>query len=184
MGTRGMERESMAYDVVIVGAGPSGLAAAIRLKQLAAEHGREVSRLRAGEGLGGRRPYPLRRLPGAARAERADPRLAGRRARRSTPPVTEDRFLYLTATGAYRLPTPPQMHNEGNYIVSLGNVVRWLGQQAEALGVEIYPGFAAAEVLYGEDGRVMGVATGDMGVDQGRARKVPTSSPGWSCTPS
>src|SRR6185437_13988347 len=78
-------------------------------------------------------------------------------------PATEDRFLYLTEKTSFRLPTPPQMHNHGNYIVSLGNVVRWLGQQAEALGVEIYPGFAATEFLE-EDGRVVGIATGDMGI--------------------
>src|SRR6185312_14998417 len=78
-------------------------------------------------------------------------------------PATEDRFLYLTEKTSFRLPTPPQMHNHGNYIVSLGDVVRWLGQQAEAAGVEIYPGFAAAEVLI-EDNRVVGVATGDMGI--------------------
>ena len=78
-------------------------------------------------------------------------------------PASDDRFLYLTATRAFRLPTPPQMHNAGNYIVSLGNVCRWLGQQAEALGVEIYPGFPAAELLE-EDGRIVGIATGDMGI--------------------
>ena len=77
--------------------------------------------------------------------------------------MTEDRFLFLTAKKSYQLPTPPQMHNEGNYIVSLGNVVRWLGQQAEEAGVEIYPGFAAAELLI-EEGRIVGVATGDMGI--------------------
>jgi electron-transferring-flavoprotein dehydrogenase len=80
--------------------------------------------------------------------------------------VKEDRFLFLTTEKAYKLPTPPQMHNDGNYIVSLGNVVRWLGEQAEALGVEIYPGFAASEVLYHEDGSVKGIATGDMGVEK------------------
>ena len=79
-------------------------------------------------------------------------------------PATEDRFLYLTKNRALRLPTPPQMHNHGNYIISLGNLCRWLAQQAEELGVEIYPGFAAAEVLYDETGRVRGVATGDMGI--------------------
>src|SRR6202000_2212531 len=78
-------------------------------------------------------------------------------------PATEDRLLFLTETRSFRLPTPPQMHNHGNYIVSLGNVVRWLGQQAEAAGVEIYPGFAAAELLE-EDGRIVGIATGDMGI--------------------
>ena len=78
-------------------------------------------------------------------------------------PATDDRFLYLTATRAFRLPTPPQMHNAGNYIVSLGNVCRWLATQAEALGVEIYPGFPAAELLE-EDGRIVGIATGDLGI--------------------
>jgi electron-transferring-flavoprotein dehydrogenase len=79
-------------------------------------------------------------------------------------PATDDSFLYLTETKSFKLPTPPQMHNHGNYIVSLGNVCRWLAEQAEAAGVDIYPGFAAAEVLYDDDGRVVGVATGDMGI--------------------
>ena len=83
-------------------------------------------------------------------------------------PAKDDHFLLLTKGGSIKLPTPPQMNNHGNYIVSLGNFVRWLGQQAEALGVEIYPGFAAAEVLYDENGAVKGVATGDMGNRQGR----------------
>ena len=91
--------------------------------------------------------------------------------------MVEDRFLYLTETKAYRLPTPPQMHNEGNFIVSLGNVVRWLGQQAEALGVEIYPGFAAAELLQDEAGRVRGVATGNMGVTKS-GEEGPNFQPG------
>src|SRR3546814_20901376 len=89
-------------------------------------------------------------------------------------PATEDRFVYLTAGGAYRLPTPPQMNNHGNYIVSLGNVCRWLGEQATELGVEIYPGFAASEVLYPEDGSVRGVATGAFGIGQAGPR--PTGS--------
>ena len=92
-------------------------------------------------------------------------------------PVIEDQFLYLTETRSFRLPTPPQMHNEGNYIVSLGNVVRWLGQQAEALGVEIYPGFAAAELLQDEAGRVRGVATGDMGITKS-GEEGPNFQPG------
>src|SRR5262249_51211521 len=79
-------------------------------------------------------------------------------------PAQEDRFLYLTSARAWRLPTPPQMHNHGNYIVSLGNLCRWLARQAEELGVEIYSGFAAAEVLYRKDGTVRGVATGDLGI--------------------
>ena len=83
-------------------------------------------------------------------------------------PVTTDKFMYLTEKSSFRLPTPPQMNNHGNYIISLGNFCRWLGEQAEALGVEIYPGFAAAEVLYDDNGAVCGVATGDMGDRQGR----------------
>ncbi|MEK0082802.1 electron transfer flavoprotein-ubiquinone oxidoreductase [Geminicoccaceae bacterium SYSU G07066] len=153
----------MAYDVVIVGAGPSGLAAAIRLKQLAAQAGQElgVCVIEKGSEVG------AHILSGAVLEPRALNELIPDWKEKGAPidtPATEDQFLYLTETKSYRLPTPPQMHNEGNYIVSLGNVCRWLGQQAEALGVEIYPGFAAAEVLYDEQGRVMGVATGDMGV--------------------
>ena len=124
----------MDYDVVIVGAGPAGLAAAIRLKQLAAEQERGGLGLRAGEGLGGRRAYPLRRLPGAARAERAVPGLAGagradrHAGDRGPVPLSSPRPRRI------RLPTPPQMHNEGNYIVSLGNVVRWLGAAGRGAG--------------------------------------------------
>ena len=153
-----MSREQMAFDVVIVGAGPSGLAAAIRLKQLAPEAA--VCVVEKGAELG------AHILSGAVIEPRAlDELLPDWRDRAPplTTPATEDRFLFLTATRAFRLPTPPTMHNRGNYIGSLGDVCRWLGGQAEALGVEIYPGFAAAEVLE-EDGRVVGVATGDMGV--------------------
>ncbi|MFM8799713.1 MAG: electron transfer flavoprotein-ubiquinone oxidoreductase [Tagaea sp.] len=152
----------MDYDVAIVGAGPSGLAAAIRLKQLAAESGREVSVcvLEKGSEVG------AHILSGAVIETRALDELIPDWKEKGAPlntPAAEDRFLYLTKTRAIRMPTPPQMHNAGNYIVSLGNVCRWLGQQAEALGVEIFPGFAAAETLF-EDGRVCGVATGDMGI--------------------
>jgi electron-transferring-flavoprotein dehydrogenase len=97
-------------------------------------------------------------------------------------PAGEDQFLLLTRETSYRLPTPPQMNNHGNYIISLGNFCRWLATQAEELGVEIYPGFAAAEVLYNDDGAVVGVATGDMGV--GRMVSRPSSlRRAWNCAP-
>jgi electron-transferring-flavoprotein dehydrogenase len=158
-----MTREAMEFDVVIVGAGPSGLSAAIRLKQLAAEKGAELSVcvLEKGSEVG------AHILSGAVIEPRALNELIPDWKEKGAPlntPAKEDRFLFLTKSRAIRLPTPPQMHNAGNYIVSLGNVCRWLGQQAEAAGVEIYPGFAAAEVLYDENGRVAGVATGDMGI--------------------
>jgi len=158
-----MDRESMECDVVIVGAGPSGLAAAIRLKQLAAEAGTELSVIVLEKGA----EVGAHILSGAVIETRALDELLPDWKDRGAPlhtPATEDRFLYLTRTGAWRLPTPPQMNNHGNYIVSLGNVCRWLGEQAGEAGVEIYPGFAAAEVLYHEDGSVKGVATGDMGI--------------------
>ena len=157
-----MERESMEFDVVIVGGGPSGLACAIRLKQLAAEQDHELSvcLIEKGSEVG------AHILSGAVMEPRALNELLPNWTELGAPlqtAVKEDRFMFLTASKAYRLPTPPQMHNEGNYIVSLGNVCRWLAEQAEGLGVDIYPGFAAAEVLYHEDGSVKGVATGDMG---------------------
>ena len=158
-----MERESMEFDVIVVGGGPSGLSAAIRLKQLAQETGRdlEVCLIEKGSEVG------AHILSGAVLEPRTLNELLPDWKERGAPldtPVTDDKFLYLTQSGSIRLPTPPQMNNHGNYIISLGNFCRWLGEQAEALGVEIYPGFAAAEVLYDENGAVRGVATGDMGI--------------------
>jgi electron-transferring-flavoprotein dehydrogenase len=151
-------RESMEFDVVIVGAGPAGLSAAIRLKQVTPDV--TVCVVEKGGEVG------AHILSGAVLEPRALNELVPDWQARGAPlltPAAADRFLDLTQTRAFRLPTPPQMNNHGNYIVSLGNVCRWLAIEAEALGVEIYPGFAAAEVLE-EDGRVVGIATGDMGI--------------------
>ena len=159
------ERESMEFDVVIVGAGPAGLAAAIRLKQanpelsvVVLEKGGEVgAHILSGAVVD---PVGIDQLLPGWREEEGHP---------FKTPVTADHFLVLGPAGSVRLPNfamPPLMNNHGNYIVSLGNVCRWLGTKAEELGVEIYPGFAATEVLYNDDGAVIGVATGDMGVER------------------
>ncbi len=158
-----MQRERMNYDVVIVGAGPSGLAAAIRLKQLASQASKDISVCVVEKGA----EVGAHILSGAVFEPRALEELFPEWRKMETPlntPSTADRLLLLTARGAWRLPSPPQMRNHGNYIISLGNLCRWLGRQAEALGVEIYPGFAAAEILYDESGKVAGVATGVMGL--------------------
>ncbi len=172
-GTELPEREGMDFDVVIVGAGPSGLAAAIRLKQLSAETGHDVSVVVVEKGsevgahiLSGAviDPIGLNQLIPDWKALGAP----------LDTMVTEDQFLFLGPAGDIRLPNalmPPLMNNHGNYIGSLGDVVRWLGEQATNLGVEIYPGFAASEVLYDDKGAVVGVATGDMGVDKTGAPK-------------
>ncbi len=160
------ERESMEFDIVIVGAGPAGLAAAIRLKQLAQQHEREVSVCIVEKGS----EVGAHILSGAVMDPRAMAELFPDWEDKGAPlntPVSEDQFLFLSKSSARKVPTwllPKCFQNHGNYVISLANVCRWLGQQAEALGVDIYPGFAAAEVLYHADGRVQGVATGDMGI--------------------
>ena len=162
-----MEREAMEFDVVIVGAGPAGLSAACRLRQLAEETGQDVSVCVVEKGS----EVGAHILSGAVLEPTAlnelFPDWKDRGAPLNTPVESDDIYVMRSESSAIKVPgfaVPKTMHNEGNYIVSLGNVCRWLAEQAEGMGAEIYPGFAAAEILFHEDGRVKGIATGDMGV--------------------
>ena len=158
------DRESMEFDVVIVGAGPAGLSASIQLKKLAQENNLDVSVCVVEKGS----EVGAHILSGAVLEPRTLSELIPDWENQGAPlntPATDDRFFYLSTHKSFRLPTPPPMKNHGNYIISLGAFCRWLGTKAEELGVEIYPGFAASEILTDTDNKVYGIATGDMGLD-------------------
>ena len=160
------QRDAMPFDLVIVGAGPSGLAAAIRFKQLQPE--KTVCIVEKGAEVG------AHILSGAVLEPRALNELIPDWKEKGAPlntPAEKDEFLFLTKKSGFKLPTPPQMQNHGNYIISLGNFTRWLADQAMELGVEIFPGFAASEVLFDGD-KVIGIATGDMGISKEGEKKA------------